>query len=557
MSDLATAKNEGRSKRPSLRKPFTRFSLRALFLLTTLAAIGTVVYQRRVKINSVVEHLEGLGAKVEYHWDPVSGMSFVFGDFFKDARAIDLKRTKVKDDDLTRIGNLRRLERLYLPGTEITSEGIGHLATNVQLQRLSLWGCPKIFDSAFTELRKIKNLQVLDIHNTNVTGKGLERVAELPTLRHLKFSVNFNKSETDLMTTKQIKILGDLAKRGLRASPVGKAHIGNVNDQSLQTLMSLDTARMKAIWIFNSHLTSAGMKCIADLDPHSAHFEDCSLNANAIDCLADVEWGRCYYCFHRVNLTPTELAARIGKRCIRLEISSRWFRFELDKRNGSSPSITYPNPSIGGLMVKRQPDDISPGEQISPDLIRALTELKSLKCEHKFCAATVAAVHEVQPNIHLELYGPQGLDERFWQAIEETPTLTGLTIYGPPAGQPRFTADHQIEWFTYELYAGGRTIAADQSLFDEVAKLSKLKFLRIQNENPIGDQIAPLVQLNDLKTVRVYHVGDEAVRHVLKMKLNHFDMDQTTLISTEGLDQLRRAPLNVRWNGNNLLRIRK
>ena len=88
---------------------------------------------------------------------------------------LNLARTKVSDDGLKAIENLKNLRRLHLENTKITDAGLTHLKTLTNLEYLNLYGT-QVTDSVASELEGLKNLRALYLWQTKVTPDGVEKL---------------------------------------------------------------------------------------------------------------------------------------------------------------------------------------------------------------------------------------------------------------------------------------------------------------------------------------------------------------------------------------------
>jgi hypothetical protein len=117
--------------------------------------------------------IKELGGKIKTH-------EFVPKEVFLE---IDLSGTKVTDEKLTLLKEIRDLQHLDLKNTAITDAGLVHLIDLPKLHHLDLHGT-KITDSCVQTLAKIKELFSVELGETQVTERGFKVLFEaLPTLR--------------------------------------------------------------------------------------------------------------------------------------------------------------------------------------------------------------------------------------------------------------------------------------------------------------------------------------------------------------------------------------
>jgi hypothetical protein len=67
---------------------------------------------------------------------------------------LDLAEAGLTDDGLRRVGGLRRLRRLRLPGTAVTDAGLRHLEAMGGLEAVHLCACPGVTKEGVERLRK-------------------------------------------------------------------------------------------------------------------------------------------------------------------------------------------------------------------------------------------------------------------------------------------------------------------------------------------------------------------------------------------------------------------
>jgi internalin A len=92
---------------------------------------------------------------------------------------------QVTDLGLSKLAKLKKLRRLDVSGAKLTPEGIKVLEGLPQLERLSLWYCTDLDDSAAATLASIPTLTNLDVSYTAIGDKGLQSLAALPKLKLL------------------------------------------------------------------------------------------------------------------------------------------------------------------------------------------------------------------------------------------------------------------------------------------------------------------------------------------------------------------------------------
>jgi Leucine-rich repeat (LRR) protein len=91
---------------------------------------------------------------------------------------------QVTDLGAMKLAKLKNLKRLNLSGAKLTTASVKALAA-LPLERLSLWACETLDDSAAALLAEIPTLTVLDLSYTSITDKGLKQIDRLPALKNL------------------------------------------------------------------------------------------------------------------------------------------------------------------------------------------------------------------------------------------------------------------------------------------------------------------------------------------------------------------------------------
>jgi internalin A len=96
--------------------------------------------------------------------------------------------TRVTDLGVAKLANLKKLRRLDLSGSAVTSAALKTLASFPNLERLSLWNVKGIDDAAAAGFESLKGLSSLDLSNTRIGDRTLKSLASLPSLKRLYIS---------------------------------------------------------------------------------------------------------------------------------------------------------------------------------------------------------------------------------------------------------------------------------------------------------------------------------------------------------------------------------
>lgn len=98
---------------------------------------------------------------------------------------VQLRKSKVTDDDLAVIAKAVEMERLYLSDTRVSDAGVAHLVGLQDLRDLDLKST-RTTDAGVKHLVALKQLQILSLYDTPITDEALRIVAGMPTLTTLK-----------------------------------------------------------------------------------------------------------------------------------------------------------------------------------------------------------------------------------------------------------------------------------------------------------------------------------------------------------------------------------
>lgn len=92
---------------------------------------------------------------------------------------------QVSDLGLAKLSKLKKLRRLDVSGAQLTSAGLRVLQGLPRLERLSVWNCAALDDSAAATLAAIPSLVNLDASYTAMGDEGLRSLAALPHVKYL------------------------------------------------------------------------------------------------------------------------------------------------------------------------------------------------------------------------------------------------------------------------------------------------------------------------------------------------------------------------------------
>lgn len=90
---------------------------------------------------------------------------------------LNLGRTKITDDGLEQLEDMKHLSRLHLENTAITDDGVAHLKALESLEYLNLYGT-KVTDTTLRHLKRLKNLRKVYVWQTAVTEQKAKELME-------------------------------------------------------------------------------------------------------------------------------------------------------------------------------------------------------------------------------------------------------------------------------------------------------------------------------------------------------------------------------------------
>ena len=172
-------------------------------LLLFVAALPFVQNYRTIK------WLQRLDAKVYTDLELRHSLGFAWLEQFENIVYINLNGASTNDSDLTRLGNLLKLEVLYLGKTDVTDADLAHLARLSNLTKLGL-SETKVSDAGLRHLKGMRNLQSLHLDQTDITDAGLAHLAGLSNLKTLRLSYT-KITDASLVHLKQMKKMKTLS----------------------------------------------------------------------------------------------------------------------------------------------------------------------------------------------------------------------------------------------------------------------------------------------------------------------------------------------------------
>lgn len=163
---------------------------------------------------------------------------------------LSLRELPIDDAALAALPDLPKLTDLGLDRTAITNDGLAELARFTSLDTLWLDNT-QITDAGLAHLGKLKNLHTLYLTGTKTAGPGLANLKELASLRYL----SLKEVELPPGSTRQLSQLTQLEILGLDHT--------NVSDQQLADLSPLTSLR--TLWLSKTPVTDEGIEHLKQL----------------------------------------------------------------------------------------------------------------------------------------------------------------------------------------------------------------------------------------------------------------------------------------------------
>ncbi len=177
-----------------------QFSVRTLVVAMVLVGVGLgIVANRARRQREAVSAISRVGGTVYYDYQKANEkrpnafdprklppgpewLRRIIGpEFFQDVVMVNLKGKLVNDELFIELRKLRNLENLNLSDTTITDSQMAHLAHFHNLQYVALWNTD-ISDEGLAHLAHLHKMYALILDGTKVTDEGLKHLEELTNL---------------------------------------------------------------------------------------------------------------------------------------------------------------------------------------------------------------------------------------------------------------------------------------------------------------------------------------------------------------------------------------
>ena len=107
-----------------------------------------------------------------------------------------------RDSDLASLSGLTNLEWLSLSGPGIGDDGVKYLAPLINMENLSIGGSPNLTDKALKYLAGMRELRILDIHDTRISEAGLVHLYPLKALDTIRIKTTLPISRPAIVRLK-------------------------------------------------------------------------------------------------------------------------------------------------------------------------------------------------------------------------------------------------------------------------------------------------------------------------------------------------------------------
>ncbi len=162
--------------------------------------------------------------------------------------AVRLDPVRVPDAGLANLEGLRQLQSLNLKNTEVTDAGIEHLKGLTKLQSLNLEGT-LVTDAGLEHLQGLAQLQSLSLEGTRITDAGLEHLKGLSQLESLSLCITKTDVELALRQGMSPLELQNVLNTQMEIADAGLVHL-----EGLTQLQSLDLSCTKVAGAGLAHL---------------------------------------------------------------------------------------------------------------------------------------------------------------------------------------------------------------------------------------------------------------------------------------------------------------
>lgn len=233
-----------------------QFSLRTFFVAITAIALLGGWYLRRLSAQTqelaaaqAIERLGGSVVGADGRGTPYSEEPGAPGKPPFQAQRVYFQDF-VDDESVALLRHLPHVQRLNLRSSELTDNGLPHLAGLTELIELDLSNCRGIADAGLRHLSNCRQLQYLYLDNTRIADQSLPWIASNRQLQAL------NLSETNV-TDQGIAALAGMPE--LESLALNHTAITNRSLAVLRTLPKLDSLYVKGTAVDDAAVAELGL----------------------------------------------------------------------------------------------------------------------------------------------------------------------------------------------------------------------------------------------------------------------------------------------------------
>lgn len=209
-----------------------------LLVPLALLIVAGIFVPRQVRQRGAIAKLKEYGAVVRTQPVALFGAELLVPPEYADEVVEVYWRDPALDERrLAVLRGLASIEKLELSGSQVTSQGLKHLARLSRLYMLHLDGT-QVGDEGLSQLATMRGLAVLSLDETQVTDAGLAQLAKMPNLERLYLN-GTKVTDAGLAHLGKLSQLKELSLVNTAISDAGLAHLKGL--KHLEMLKVYDT----------------------------------------------------------------------------------------------------------------------------------------------------------------------------------------------------------------------------------------------------------------------------------------------------------------------------
>lgn len=171
----------------------------------------------------------------------------------KQIEELNLLNTQVTDAQLAAIGKFTNLNSLYIAESIGSDEGLAKLGQLRSLLSLTIYAMPQITDDGVAELKNLTKLEGLTLPPSQITGRSLAIITQMPQLNDLEMTCLPSKQDAKLPTAEIWSQVPELSSITLDAPCI--------DDEDLAEMAKLPT--LYELYLCNPGITDSGVAKLA------------------------------------------------------------------------------------------------------------------------------------------------------------------------------------------------------------------------------------------------------------------------------------------------------